>query len=122
MSEKSQTGQPQPEEPHGSHAGRPGSWVAVTIIFIGFAVGGGALCVGPSWILFYAGVGIIVLGMIVSGMVHLFSDVVVDAPRVIPEIVDYSLFGTRTGKRRGGSQGEALDRPVATDPQQTPHG
>lgn len=110
------------EESHGSHAGRPSSWVAVTIIFIGFAVGGVALCVGPSWPTFWAGVGIIVVGMVVSGLVHLFSDVVLDAPRVIPEIVDYSLFGTRTDKRRGGTAGETLERPVATDTQQTPHG
>ncbi|MFI0404979.1 HGxxPAAW family protein [Actinomadura sp. 3N508] len=114
--------EPQADHAHGSHAGRPGSWFAVTIIFVGFVVGGVALCLGPTWILFWVGAGIIVLGMIISGFVHLFADVVVDAPRVIPEIVDYSLFGTRTAKRRGGEAGEALDRPVATDPEQTPHG
>lgn len=32
------------EESHGSHAGRPSSWIAVTIIFAGFVVGGVALC------------------------------------------------------------------------------
>ncbi|SFN84523.1 MULTISPECIES: HGxxPAAW family protein [Actinomadura] len=110
------------EESHGSHAGRPSSWIAVTIIFVGFVVGGVALCLGPNWILFYAGVGVIVIGMIVSWMVHLFSDVVVDAPRVIPEIVDYSLFGSRSDKRRGGDAGEVIDTPVATDTQQAPHG
>ncbi|RSN55569.1 HGxxPAAW family protein [Actinomadura sp. WAC 06369] len=110
------------EKASGSHAGRPGSWLAVSIIFAGFVVGGVALCIGPAWIMFWVGVGIIVLGLVASGFVHLFADVVVDAPRVIPEIVDYSLFGSRSEKRRGGPQGEALDRPVATDPQQTPHG
>ncbi|MBB4773031.1 HGxxPAAW family protein [Actinomadura livida] len=109
-------------ESHGSHAGRPASWVAVTIIFIGFVVGGVALCLGPMWIMFWVGAGIIVAGFAVSWMVHLFSDVVVDAPRVIPEIVDYSVFGTRTEKRRGGPEGEALEGPVATDPQTSPHG
>ncbi|WP_344899588.1 HGxxPAAW family protein [Actinomadura meridiana] len=117
MSEHSQS-----EESHGSHAGRPGSWVAVGIIFVGFVVGGVALCTGPLWIMFWIGAGIIVLGMIISGFVHLFADVVVDAPRVMPEIVDYSLFGSRSARRRGGPAGEALDRPIATDPQQTPHG
>ncbi|MEU9016308.1 HGxxPAAW family protein [Actinomadura sp. NPDC048394] len=110
------------EESHGSHAGRPSSWVAVTIIFIGFVVGGVALCNGPMWIMFWVGVGIIVLGLLASWAVHLFSDVVLDAPRVIPEIVDYTLFGSRSAKRRGGDAGEILDRPTATDPQQTPHG
>lgn len=113
---------PRPHETHGSHAGRLSSWFAVTVIFVGFVVGGVALCLGPMWVLFWVGAGIIVLGMIISGFVHLFADVVVDAPRVIPEIVDYSLFGTRSAKRRGGVAGEALDRPIATDPQQTPHG
>ncbi|MFC6886817.1 MULTISPECIES: HGxxPAAW family protein [Actinomadura] len=106
----------------GSHAGRPSSWVAVSIIFVGFAVGGAALCFGPSWVTFYVGVAIIVVGIIVSGLVHLFSDVVVDAPRVLPEIVDYSVFGSRSAKRRGGLAGETLDKPITTDTQQTPHG
>ncbi|MFA1548571.1 HGxxPAAW family protein [Actinomadura chokoriensis] len=106
----------------GSHAGRPSSWIAVTVIFIGFVIGGVALCLGPSWIMFWIGAGVIVAGFLVSWMVHLFSDVVVDAPRVIPEIVDYSLFGSRTSKRRGGDQGEVLRTPVATDTQETPHG
>lgn len=110
------------EESHGSHAGRPSSWVAVAVIFAGFVVGGVAVCLGPLWIMFYIGVGIVVLGMVVSAFVHLFSDVVVDAPRVVPEIVDYTLFGSRSAKRRGGPRGEVLDRPVATDPQETPHG
>ncbi|TYB49884.1 hypothetical protein FXF69_03515 [Actinomadura chibensis] len=98
------------------------SWFAVAVIFAGFVVGGVALCLGPQWIMFWVGVGVVVLGMVISAFVHLFADVVVDAPRVIPEIVDYSLFGRRTAKRRGGVQGEALDRPIATDPQHTPHG
>jgi ABC-type uncharacterized transport system permease subunit len=110
------------EESHGSHAGRPSSWVAVAIIFAGFVVGGVALCLGPLWVMFWVGAAIIVAGMLVSWMVHLFADVVVDAPRVIPEIVDYSLFGSRSAKRRGGEAGEVLDRPIATDTQQTPHG
>ncbi|MGP4026565.1 HGxxPAAW family protein [Actinomadura sp. 3N407] len=110
------------EESHGSHAGRPSSWLAVGIIFAGFVVGGVALCLGPMWIMFWVGAGIIAAGLLVSWLVHLFSDVVVDAPRVIPEIVDYSLFGSRSAKRRGGRAGEVLDSPVATDPQETPHG
>ncbi|MEU8121006.1 HGxxPAAW family protein [Spirillospora sp. NPDC049024] len=110
------------EESHGSHAGRPSSWIAVAVIFAGFVVGGVGLCLGPLWVMFWAGGGIIVLGLLVSWAVHLFSDVVVDAPRVIPEIVDYSLFGSQSSKRRGGKAGEVLDTPVATDTQQAPHG
>ncbi|MBW8484553.1 hypothetical protein K1Y72_19375 [Actinomadura sp. PM05-2] len=110
------------EESHGSHAGRPSSWVAVAIMFAGFVVGGVALCVGPQWILFWVGVAIVLVGAVVAGLVHIFTDVVVDAPRVIPEIVDYSVFGGHSDKRRGGSAGETLDRPVKTDTQSTPHG
>lgn len=106
----------------GSHAGRPSSWIAVGIIFTGFVVGAVALCLGPIWIMFGVGVAIVVVGFLVSWVVHLFGDVVVDAPRVIPEIVDYSLFGTRSAKRRGGDQGEVLDAPVSTDTEETPHG
>lgn len=110
------------EESHGSHAGRPSSWVAVTIIFIGFVLGGVALVIGPNWIMFWAGVAVIAVGGVVSAAVHVFSDVVVDAPRVIPEIVDYSLFGKSTDKRRGGLAGETLEAPTRTDTQQMPHG
>lgn len=108
--------------PEGSHAGRPSSWIAVGIIFAGFVVGAVALCLGPMWIMFGVGVAIVVVGFLVSWTVRLFGDVVVDAPRVIPEIVDYSLFGTRSAKRRGGDQGEVLDTPVSTDTEETPHG
>ncbi|WP_033423892.1 HGxxPAAW family protein [Actinomadura flavalba] len=110
------------DESLGKHAGRPSSWVAVSIVFVGFAVGGVALCLGPAWLLFWIGVAITLVGVVVSGLVHVFSDVVVDAPRVIPEIVDYSAFGKRTDKRRGGTSGETQDKPVKTDSQNTPHG
>ncbi|MFC4910444.1 HGxxPAAW family protein [Actinomadura gamaensis] len=107
---------------YGSHAGRPSSWLAVTVIFAGFAVGGVALCLGPQWVLVWVGAAIIVVGFVLSALVHVFSDVVVDAPRVMPEIVDYSVFGSRTTKRRGGLAGETSGKPVLTDTQHTPHG
>lgn len=107
---------------HGSHAGRPGSWVAVAIIFTGFVIGGVALCIGPSWTVFIVGAVVIFIGLIASGLVHLFSDVVVDAPRMIPEIVDYSLFGHSSDRRRGGKAEEPEEYSVRTDPHQFPHG
>ncbi|MCP2339340.1 HGxxPAAW family protein [Actinomadura rupiterrae] len=106
----------------GSHAGRPSSWVAVTIVFVGFAVGGIGLCLGPLWVMFWIGAAVVAVGVVACGVVHLFSDVVVDAPRVIPEIVDYSLFGHATARRRGGTQGETGPHPVRTDTQDFPHG
>ncbi|MEU5882556.1 HGxxPAAW family protein [Spirillospora sp. NPDC047279] len=64
----------------GSHAGRPKSWVAVTIIFIGFAVGGWALVIGPHWPLFWGGAAITLLGGVVAWAVDIMTDVVVDEP------------------------------------------
>ncbi|WP_019629175.1 HGxxPAAW family protein [Actinomadura atramentaria] len=110
------------EDSHGSHAGRVSSWVAVAIVFAGFVVGGVSLCLGPAWVGFYVGVGIVVVGIAACGLVHVFSDVVVDAPRVIPEIVDYSVFGSRSAKRRGGDAGESIEAPTRTDTQKLPHG
>ena len=49
-----QTGLPQGHE---AHHGRPASWVAVSIIIIGFCVGGIALPIGPTWWLFWVGAG-----------------------------------------------------------------
>ena len=42
---------------HGG-SGRPISWVAVVIIVVGFTVAGVALCMDPTWWLFWTGVGV----------------------------------------------------------------
>ena len=62
-----------PQE-HKAHHGRPASWVAVTVIVIGFVIGGIALPVGPVWWLFWLGTGIVVLGAIFGAAVHIFDD------------------------------------------------
>lgn len=65
----------------GSHAGRPKSWVAVAIIFIGFAIGGVAITMGPNWIVFGVGAAVIALGCVVGWAVDIMTDVIVDEPR-----------------------------------------
>ncbi|MFB4319302.1 HGxxPAAW family protein [Actinomadura sp. 21ATH] len=62
----------------GSHAGRPKSWIAVAVIFIGFTVSGVALCLGPNWPMFWAGAGVIALGGVLALIVDIMSDVVTD--------------------------------------------
>ena len=59
-----------PEARHG----RPSSWVAVSIIVVGFVIGGTALTVGPSWWLFWTGTGIVVLGSIFAAAIRVFDD------------------------------------------------
>ncbi|MER5420479.1 HGxxPAAW family protein [Streptosporangium roseum] len=66
----------------GSHGGSPKSWLAVIVILIGFTVGGVALCIGPSWMLFWVGAGIVAVGGVIALVVDIFSDVIIDAPRV----------------------------------------
>lgn len=46
----------------GHNTGRRTSWLAVTVVIIGFVVGGLGLILGPSWILFWVGVGIAAVG------------------------------------------------------------
>lgn len=65
----------------GSHAGRPKSWVAVAIIFIGFVVGGAGTVMGPDWIVFGVGAALVVIGGIFALAVDIMTDVVVDEPR-----------------------------------------
>ncbi|GIH76756.1 HGxxPAAW family protein [Planobispora longispora] len=67
----------------GSHAGSPKSWLAVIVIIAGFTLGGVALCLGPNWPLVWAGVGLIAVGGVIALVVDIFSDVIVDAPRVL---------------------------------------
>ena len=59
---------------HEAHHGRPASWVAVTVIVIGFVIGGIALPVGPSWVLFWVGVAIAVVGSIMAAAVRIMDD------------------------------------------------
>jgi hypothetical protein len=42
--------------------GRPVSWVAVSLIMVAFLVGGLALVFGPTWWLFWAALGLAVVG------------------------------------------------------------
>jgi hypothetical protein len=66
-----QTGQPHgPEEYHG----RPVSWVAVTIIIVGFVIGGIALPIGPSWVLFWVGAALVVVGSIFAASIRIMDD------------------------------------------------
>ena len=46
----------------GHNSGRMSSWLAVIVMIIGFVVGGLGLILGPSWILFWVGVGITAVG------------------------------------------------------------
>jgi hypothetical protein len=59
---------------HEAHHGRPASWVAVSLIIIGFCVGGIALPIGPTWWLFWVGTAIAVIGAIMGAAVHILDD------------------------------------------------
>ena len=57
-----------------SHHGRPVSWVAVGIIMAAFLVGGFGLVLGPTWWLFWLGVGIVVVGGIMALSSRILDD------------------------------------------------
>jgi hypothetical protein len=63
-----------PSHVHEANHGRPASWVAVSIIIIGFVVGGIAMVIGPSWWLFWIGVAIVVIGGIIAMSAHVLDD------------------------------------------------
>jgi hypothetical protein len=63
-----------PSYVHEAYHGKPASWVAVSIIIVGFIVGGIALPIGPTWWLFWTGVGIVVIGGIVALSAHIIDD------------------------------------------------
>jgi hypothetical protein len=54
--------------------GRPVSWVAVSIIMVGFLCGGLALIFGPTWWAFWLGLAVAVLGLLVSMAINIFDD------------------------------------------------
>ena len=54
--------------------GRAVSWVAVSIIMVAFLIGGLALVFGPTWWLFYASVGLAVVGGLIALATNIFED------------------------------------------------
>ncbi len=59
---------------HESFHGRPVSWVAVTIITIGFIIGGVAMVPTPTWWLFWTGAAITVVGLGVGALAKMSED------------------------------------------------
>ncbi|WP_093169774.1 HGxxPAAW family protein [Sinosporangium album] len=82
----------EPSPYQGSHAGRASSWISVVIILIGFTLGGVALTLGPNWTLFWVGAGVSAFGGVLALAFDIFSDVIVDAPRVLPDAEHHSPF------------------------------
>ena len=62
---------------HGEHSehnpGSPMSWVAVAVITVGFIVGGIALVPRPTWWAFWLGVGIALVGCIMTLFAKTFT-------------------------------------------------
>jgi hypothetical protein len=54
--------------------GRPVSWVAVSLIMVAFLVGGLGLVFGPTWWVFYTGIGIAVIGGLLALTTDIFAD------------------------------------------------
>jgi hypothetical protein len=54
--------------------GRAVSWVAVSIVMAGFAAGGLGLVFGPSWVAFWVGVGMAVVGGLLALATNIFED------------------------------------------------
>jgi hypothetical protein len=54
--------------------GRPVSWVAVSLITAGFLTGGLALVFGPTWVVFWIGVALAVVGGLLALATNIFED------------------------------------------------
>jgi hypothetical protein len=63
-----------PGHSHVSYHGRPSSWVAVSFIMAGFLVGAFALVFGPTWVVFWIGAGLVVIGGLLAMMTDIFED------------------------------------------------
>ena len=63
---------------HGEHLehnpGSPKSWVAIAVITVGFIVGGVAMVPHPTWWAFWLGVGIAVVGCLMTAFAKTFTD------------------------------------------------
>jgi hypothetical protein len=54
--------------------GRPMSWVSVSVIIVGFFVGGAAMVPRPTWWAFWLGAGIALVGCLMTLFTRTFSD------------------------------------------------
>lgn len=54
---------PRMAEQHGS---TPAAWTAVVLCLVGFTVGGIGLVAGPSWLVFWIGLGMILVAPLVG--------------------------------------------------------
>ena len=74
VSDVATAGAPHAPGEHPHFSGRPVSWAAVTIIIIGFILGGVALVAGTVWWLFWVGTGVVVVGGIMAMAIGIFND------------------------------------------------
>jgi hypothetical protein len=58
----------------GGHGASMGSWLACLVIVAGCLIGGVALIVW-NWPLFWAGIGVAVIGVVIARAVHIMDDV-----------------------------------------------
>ena len=49
-----------------THGSTPAAWTAVVICLVGFTVGGIALVIGPNWTMFWVGIALLPLSLIVG--------------------------------------------------------
>jgi hypothetical protein len=101
------------------------SWVAVVIMWIGFAIGGVAMVAGPTWWLFWVGAAIVAIGGIFAVSIGIWKDVVLDDPRVTPEAPhrSESFQPGQTASRAGtGEHTTAGEHATVGDPQTQSHG
>ena len=63
-----------PGHVHEAFHGRTVSWVAVSIIMVGFVGGGLGLVIGPTWPVFWAGCGVVVIGSVLAVFTDMFDD------------------------------------------------
>jgi hypothetical protein len=59
---------------HVGRHGRPISWASVIIITVGFVAGGVGLIAGPTWWLFWVGLGLSAFGGILALSTGIFND------------------------------------------------
>lgn len=57
-----------------SFHGRPIAWVSVSVIMAAFVIGGFALVFGPTWWLFWAALGLAVVGLLMCVGIGIFDD------------------------------------------------
>lgn len=97
------------------HRGHVLSWVTVVLVIAGFMIGGIGLTLGVNMAMVWIGVAAVVAGGLLGAVSDIFADVVLDSPRVLPELAHTTRKGRARLRTTGAEGGHTMELAEGAD-------